>query len=134
MRRIISALILVPAGVAVVVFALHNKGPLALDLWPFGLTVEMPLYLVLALVLGAGVVLGGVVSWSGQGRVRANLRDKIYEAEVARRELQTERETTAKLEKELAELKSGPSSSSSSSNEVAVTPAPETIVPSQSAA
>ena len=78
MRRFISWLIMIPTAVAVIVFALNNKEPIALNLWPFALVVEMELYLVLTAVLGAGVLLGGVVSWAGGGRLRAELRKQTY--------------------------------------------------------
>lgn len=92
---------MVPAAVAVVVFALHNKAPVALNLWPFALVIEVELYLLLTSVLGAGVVLGGIASWAGAGRLRAELRKRTYDGEVARRQLNTEREKTAELEVKL---------------------------------
>jgi hypothetical protein len=97
---------MIPAAVAVVVFALNNKDPIALNLWPFALVVEQELYLVLTAVLGVGVVLGGVVSWSGGGHVRASLRKRAYEGEVARRQLQAEHEENLKLRAEVKTLKS----------------------------
>jgi len=105
LRRLISWLIMVPAAVAVVIFALNNKDAIALNLWPFAIVVEAPLYLLLTIVLGAGVVLGGVVSWAGAGRLRSELRRQSYTGEVARRELKTEREKAAHLEAELKALK-----------------------------
>ena len=105
MRRLISWLIMVPAAVAVVVFALNNKEPVALNLWPFAMVVEVQLYLLLTIVLGAGVVLGGVVSWAGAGRLRSELRKQSYTGEVARRELKTEREKAVLFEAELKALK-----------------------------
>jgi len=105
LRRLISWLIMVPTAVAVVVFALNNKQPIALNLWPFAIVIEVQLYLLLTAVLGAGVVLGGVVSWAGGGRMRSQLRKRSYEGEVARRELKTEREKTTALQAELKALK-----------------------------
>lgn len=105
MRRLITWLIMVPAALAVVVFALNNKEPIQLNLWPFAMIIEMELYLVLTIVLGVGVVLGGVASWAGAGRLRSELRTKTYTGEVARRELKAEREKTAALESDLKHLK-----------------------------
>jgi len=92
---------MVPAGVAVVVFALNNKSIVALNLWPFDMIVEMPLYLAVTFVLTAGVFLGGVVSWAGAGRLRGAVREHAYAREVARRELAAEREKTEALERDL---------------------------------
>ena len=104
MRRILSWLIMIPALVVVVVFALNNKQPMALDLWPLSLLIEMPVYLALLLALGAGALIGGTAAWLGQGRVRAKLRDQAYEGEVARRELAQEREKMTGLQAELDKL------------------------------
>jgi len=108
MRRLITWLIMVPAALAVVVFALNNKAPVVLNLWPFAVLIEVELYILLTGILGVGVVLGGVVSWAGAARLRARLRKQTYEAEVARRELQTERALTAQLKTDLHTLKSAP--------------------------
>ncbi len=99
MRRLVFWLIFVPALAGIVVFALNNRSVVAVDLWPFGVSVEMPIYLAFLLSLGGGVVLGGFVSWLGQSRTRAQLREQVYQGEVARRELAAEREKTARLER-----------------------------------
>lgn len=108
MRRIVSwalALVMVPILALVVTFALNNKIPMELNLWPFGLVLELPVYLGLFGAMIVGVVLGGLVAWFGQGQVRSSLRGQIYEGEVARRELKTEREKTEALKQELKALK-----------------------------
>jgi len=105
LRRLISWLIMVPAAVAVVIFALNNKDIVALNLWPFAMVIEIELYMVLTVVLGTGVLLGGVASWAGAGRLRAELRKQSYNGEVARRQLKTEQEKAATLEAEVKVLK-----------------------------
>lgn len=118
MRRIItwaSWLIMAPLFVAAVVFALNNKSGVTLNLWPFGLMVELPIYLAMFFVLGLGVLIGGVVAWLGQGRVRSNLRAQAYEGEVARRELKTEREKLDTATRELNAAKPTPTPPASSS-------------------
>lgn len=97
----LSWLIMAPAFIAVVVFALNNKTAVILDLWPFGLTVELPVYLAFLLALVLGVLLGGFAAWLGQARSRSALRDQVYQGEVARRELAAEREKNVILQREL---------------------------------
>ena len=92
---------MIPALAVVVTFALNNKQAVALDLWPFSILVEMPVYLALLLALALGALVGGTAAWLGQGRVRSKLRDQAYEGEVARRELAQERERALGLEREL---------------------------------
>lgn len=100
MRRFLSWLIMVPAFIAVIIFALNNKTPVVLDLWPFGVTVEMPVYLAFLTALVAGALIGGTAAWWGQGRARGALREQAYQGEVARRELNAEREKLATLQRE----------------------------------
>jgi len=107
-RRIlswISGLIVLPILAAVVTFSLHNKLPMGLNLWPFGLVIELPIYLALFAAMIVGVVVGGTAAWLGQGRVRSSLRDQAYDGEVARRELKAEREKVVALDRELKTLK-----------------------------
>ena len=101
MRRLITWLIMLPAAVAVVVFALHNKTPVVLDLWPFALTLEIELYLLLTAILGVGVLLGGIASWAGGGRLRSELRKRTYDGEVARRQLKAEQAKVTELQVKL---------------------------------
>lgn len=106
MRRFMFWLFVIPALAVVAVFALNNRTPVVFDLWPFSLEMEMPVYLAFLAVLAAGVLIGGFVTWLGQGRMRASLREQTYQGEVARRELMAEREKTARLERDLDALKS----------------------------
>ena len=101
MRRLITWLVMMPAAVAVVVFALHNKAPVALNLWPFALIIEIELYLLLTSILGVGVLLGGIASWAGGGRLRSELRKRTYDGEVARRQLEAEQAKVVELQVKL---------------------------------
>lgn len=135
MRRIISWatwLFMAPLFAASIVFALNNKSLVTLNLWPFGLMVELPIYLAMFFVLGVGVLIGGVVAWLGQSRVRSTLRAAAYDGEVARRELKSEREKLDALARELNAAKSAPpqSTSPTTTSPVPVT-APETLPPPQ---
>jgi len=132
-RRIITWatwLFMAPLFAASIVFALNNKAPVALNLWPFGLVVELPIYLAMFFVLGVGVLIGGLVAWLGQSRVRSTLRAAAYDGEVARRELKTEREKLDALARELNAAKSAPAATSSST--VPTSGTIETLPPPQS--
>jgi len=75
-------LVTAPVAVAVVVFALSNRTPVRLSFWPFALSVEAPLALVVlgvaALAFLAGAFLAALAGW------RASRRARRLEAELAR--------------------------------------------------
>jgi uncharacterized integral membrane protein len=71
---------------AAVLFALENRGTLALNFWPTGYVVSLPVYLAIFATIGAGFVLGGVVAWLAGGRRRAEQREVERQAERMRRE------------------------------------------------
>ena len=84
-RKVVSALILVPFAILFVVFAVANRQTVVISFDPFDqarpmLAVGLPLFaLILLLVLG-GVILGGVAAWLGPGKWR--WRARPFEAEV----------------------------------------------------
>lgn len=105
MRRIFTWTILLPAAVAVLVFALNNRQGVAIDLWPFGIVVEMPVYLAFLVLLGIGALIGGIVSKLAGGAARASYRTVKYELEVKSRELEKINSKCQSLEAEIAEIK-----------------------------
>ena len=65
MRKFIAALILVPLAILMVMFAVANRGSVAISLDPFSasapaLTVHVPLFLLLLIVL---FFPGGLMGW-----------------------------------------------------------------------
>lgn len=86
MLRFLKFLLLLPLGVALVIFGVANRGLVTLVLEPFspvgeGLTFSLPLYVVLFAALALGVVLGSIVTWLSQGRYRKAGREARREAE-----------------------------------------------------
>jgi uncharacterized integral membrane protein len=78
-RKLIAVLILVPLALAIVLFAVGNRGPVALAFDPFGSDPPMfsfaaPLFLVLLAALIAGVIIGGAAAWSRQSKWRRRAR------------------------------------------------------------
>jgi len=90
-RKIITALILLPIAAAIVLFAVGNRVPVTIGFDPFAaeppmFSVAMPLFLLLLLVLIFGVILGGVSAWIGQSRWRKRARRLSAELKIARAE------------------------------------------------
>ena len=50
-------------SIAVVLFAISNKHVILVALWPFNLSVEVPVYLLCLGTLAAGFILGSLFSW-----------------------------------------------------------------------
>ena len=90
--RRLSYIITVPVALIVAVFAVANRHPVNLDLWPLAMTVTLPTYLV---VLGAGLlgfVAGACVALISSG---ARRRRRVREA----------RNRTAELGRSVARLR-----------------------------
>jgi uncharacterized integral membrane protein len=87
LARALTALVTLPLTLLVIAFALTNRHPVAVGLWPFDDQVEMPVYLLAlgALVLGflAGVGLAGFGTLAARLRARREAR----RAEAAERKL-----------------------------------------------
>ena len=93
-RKIVTVLILVPLALAIVMFAVANRAPVALGFDPFGTSrrcspSSAPLFLALLAALLAGVVVGGAAAWSRQGKWRRRARRLSAELKAARGEIET---------------------------------------------
>jgi uncharacterized integral membrane protein len=91
-RKIVTALILVPVAIVLIAFAVANREIVSVSLDPFdrtdpGFTISMPLFaLIIALVI-AGAVIGGMAAWLRQGKWRWRARHFEGEARELRSEL-----------------------------------------------
>ena len=77
---LIAAALLIP-------FALSNREPVSLGLWPLPFFVDLPLYLLVLLLLVAGFVIGASTTRIGGRRKRRELRRGRRRVEVLEREL-----------------------------------------------
>ena len=83
-----SWLLTVPLTVMVVVFAVANRAFVPLDLWPFAIEVQIPIFL---LVLGSmlfGFLIGGLVMWLSLGKQRR--QGRAAKGQIAKLERQTQ--------------------------------------------
>lgn len=72
--RLLSTLIAIPLALLFVVFAISNRDPVTLALWPLNLTLTVPVYLFGLGMLFIGFVAGGLVTWAAGGRQRRRAR------------------------------------------------------------
>jgi uncharacterized integral membrane protein len=94
LRNIVAAIVLVPLAVIIIAFAVANRGTVTLSFDPFNgndpaATVSLPLYALIILLLIVGVLIGGIASWSRQGRWRGAARRFEREAHVLRGKVAT---------------------------------------------
>ena len=86
MARFLKSLIYLPLAILLVVFAVANRHDVTFSLDPFSaedpaLTVSAPLFWFLFAAVAVGVVIGGVATWTKQGKYRKEARVKRREAD-----------------------------------------------------
>ena len=92
MRKIVTALILVPTAVVLVTFAVANRQSVVVSLDPLdqahpAFALALPLFALLLAVLIAGVVIGGITAWVRQSKWRRAARLAQGEARALKAEL-----------------------------------------------
>lgn len=93
-RKIVTALILIPVALLIVLFAVGNRAPVTVALDPIAaqppmFSFSLPLFLLLLVVLILGVILGGAAAWMRQSRWRRRARRLASELKTSRAETET---------------------------------------------
>jgi len=63
MRLVITCLIFVPLAIMFGIFAIENRVPLSIKIWPFSEKYEVWMSVCIFGVLIAGIILGLVIGW-----------------------------------------------------------------------
>jgi uncharacterized integral membrane protein len=92
MRKFLTALIVIPLGLILMVFAVANRHFVTVSFDPFAsndpsFSVTLPLFLLLIVVAALGVLAGGCAVWFGQRHWRRAARRNDADARAARGEL-----------------------------------------------
>lgn len=87
MARALGAVITIPLTLLVIAFALTNRGPVVVGLWPFDELVEMPIYLLALGSLVLGFLTGSAFAGFGTLAARFRARRETKRAEAAERKL-----------------------------------------------
>ena len=90
-RKILTAIVVLPVAALLVVFAVANREPVILSLDPFSpgapaWSIQLPLFVVILLSVGIGVIVGGIADWLSQGRYRREARHGKNEVRRLERE------------------------------------------------
>jgi uncharacterized integral membrane protein len=92
LRRVVTALIVVPLAALIVAFAVANRQAVTVSFDPFSAAspayaATVPLFAVIMLVLILGVLIGGFAAWLRQGKWRRNARRLEGEVRALRDEM-----------------------------------------------
>jgi uncharacterized membrane protein (DUF106 family) len=74
-RRIVSTLVLVPLAIVLIAFAVANRQTVVVSLDPFdhanpALSISLPLFGLVLIVIIAAVIVGGIAAWLRQSKWR----------------------------------------------------------------
>lgn len=94
MRKFIAVSILVPLAVIIVMFAVANRETVTVSFDPFdsanpAFAFSLPLFILIFVLVGLGVVVGGMAAWLRQHKWRARARRAEAEARALRTEFDT---------------------------------------------
>jgi uncharacterized integral membrane protein len=103
-RKILTAIIIVPLAVVIVLFAVANRQPATVSFDPFSsaapaYVATLPLFAVIFAVLILGVIVGGIAAWIGQHKWRRTARRLDAEVRALRGEMDTIRRRFGTTEK-----------------------------------
>jgi hypothetical protein len=78
-RRIVTTLVLVPLAIVLIAFAVANRQTVVVSLDPFdqanpALSVSLPLFGLVLIVIIAAVIVGGIAAWLRQAKWRRAAR------------------------------------------------------------
>ena len=99
-RKILAAVVLVPLGLVIVGLAVANREIVTVSFDPFNavdpaFALKAPLFVIVLILVIAGVIIGGIAAWLKQAkwrraarRLEADLREARAETEDLRQRLQ----------------------------------------------
>jgi uncharacterized integral membrane protein len=96
MRKFLTIVILVPLTVVIVMFAVANRQVVTVSFDPFdsaspAFAMTAPLFILIFVLVGVGVLVGGVATWLRQHKWRARARRAETEARELRALLEAQR-------------------------------------------
>lgn len=99
-NRIVLILVVVPVAIVLIALAVANRATATFTLDPFnpgnpGLTLQLPLFVMLFLALGAGLLMGSFATWWNQGRYRKEARAKNREVQTLMQEISQRKASAA---------------------------------------
>jgi len=121
--KVLSLVLVLPAGMVLVTLAVVNRGPVTIDFWPLPMDMQAPLSAMIMLSLIVGVIWGGVASWLAAGTGRKRARDTVQRANRAESETRDLKNRVARLESEVRDTKASAKTSNTPVGPPALPPA-----------
>jgi uncharacterized integral membrane protein len=92
MRKIVTAAILIPLAVVIVMFAVANREMVTVTFDPFSsanpaFALKLPLFVLIFALVAVGVVVGGIAAWLKQHKWRVRARRAEAESSELRAQL-----------------------------------------------
>jgi len=85
--KILSWLLFIPFALVVVIFAVSNRGPIAVDFWPLPFSQDIPLYLLSLGTLAFGFFFGALLTWLSVAKWRVIAMSRKKDTEYAEQEI-----------------------------------------------
>jgi hypothetical protein len=100
MRKFVTIFVLIPLGVVVIMFAVANREVITVSFDPFSsaqpaFAFKLPLFALIFVLVGLGVLIGGIAAWLKQHKWRARARRAEADVRRLRVELDAERSLAA---------------------------------------
>ena len=94
LRKIVTAIIVVPLAAIIIAFAVANRQAVTVSFDPFSTTspayaTTLPLFVLLFIVLILGVIIGGIAAWLRQSNWRRTARALDADVRALHDELET---------------------------------------------
>ena len=96
MRKFVTVFVLVPLAILIVMFAVANREIITVSFDPFdsknpAVAFKMPLFILIFVLVGLGVLVGGIAAWLRQHKWRARARRAEADVRRLRAELDAQR-------------------------------------------
>ena len=100
MRKFVTIFVLIPLAVVIVMFAVANREIVTVSFDPFNsaqpaFAFTLPLFALIFVLVGLGVLIGGIAAWLRQHKWRARARRAEADVRRLRTELDAERSLAA---------------------------------------
>ncbi len=118
MRLLSLIFITIPLAVVAVSFAVSNREPVGLMLWPLPQELMLPTFVIVLAPLVVGILLGGLIAWLSAGRhrdlarIRKDKLDELGRKVISLQERQASLDEAAHREAEQARVASAARSAS----------------------